>query len=217
MRDGGEVQGFSRRSVSRVIVTRFQATSEQIDGSTLVVHVEWDGAPITMHDAFSLLEKDAGFRAGLASTLRSAPFEGYFWETPPTSARSSERPFEFTLTDAPSFRRATPERSAFQEHFSKDSDGDGVVTFENLGGDATLVVPCPIDDEASYAHLGAFVRNGPSQQVDALFRCVGLAASRRLSDRPQWLSTAGMGVYWLHVRIDSRPKYYRHTPYKAAP
>jgi len=39
---------------------------------------------------------------------------------------------EFVLTDAPSFQRAAPERFAFQEHFSKDSDGDGVVTFENL-------------------------------------------------------------------------------------
>ncbi|MGI9175867.1 MAG: DUF6940 family protein [Rhodothermales bacterium] len=23
-----------------------------------------------------------------------------------------------------------------------------------------------------------------------------------------WLSTAGGGVSWLHVRLDSRPKYY---------
>jgi hypothetical protein len=200
-----------------VIVTGFHTRTEQIDSATIKLHVEWNGAPVTMHDAFSLLEKDAGFRAGLVSSLRSAPFEGYFWETPATSGLTSDRPFEFTLTDAPSFRRVTPERSAFQEHFSKDADGDGVVTFENLGGDATLVVPCPLDDESGYAHLGTFVRNGPSHQVDALFRCVGEAASRRLCDRPQWLSTAGMGIYWLHVRIDSRPKYYRHTPYKAAP
>jgi len=30
------------------------------------------------------------------------------------------------------------------------------------------------------------------------------------------LSTAGMGVYWLHVRLDTRPKYYQHTPYRDA-
>jgi len=39
---------------------------------------------------------------------------------------------------------------------------------------------------------------------------------KQISDRPTWLSTAGLGVYWLHLRLDSRPKYYRYQPYKAA-
>ncbi|MGB1216866.1 MAG: DUF6940 family protein [Saprospiraceae bacterium] len=29
-----------------------------------------------------------------------------------------------------------------------------------------------------------------------------------------WLSTAGLGVYWLHIRMDNRPKYYKHKAYK---
>ena len=28
-----------------------------------------------------------------------------------------------------------------------------------------------------------------------------------------WLSTAGDGIAWLHVRMDPRPKYYQHTEY----
>jgi len=32
---------------------------------------------------------------------------------------------------------------------------------------------------------------------------------------PPWVSTAGMGVPWLHVRLDTRPKYYRHAPYRS--
>jgi hypothetical protein len=162
----------------------------------------------------SLLEHDETFRSGLIAALRSSPFEGYLWETPPVTTATSHLPFEFVLTDAPSFERASPERSAFQEHFSGDSDGDGIVTFENLGRDATLIVPCPIEDESTYSHLARFVRNGPEAQVDALFRAVGRATRQRISERPLWLSTAGMGVYWVHVRIDSRPKYYRHEPYK---
>jgi len=35
----------------------------------------------------------------------------------------------------------------------------------------------------------------------------------RLADTPLWLSTAGLGVSWLHVRLDTRPKYYRHRVY----
>jgi hypothetical protein len=29
-----------------------------------------------------------------------------------------------------------------------------------------------------------------------------------------WLSTAGMGVSWLHVRLDSSLKYYGYKPFK---
>ena len=47
-------------------------------------------------------------------------------------------------------------------------------------------------------------------------------ASHRRSDgvspgaMPTWLSTAGMGVSWLHVRLDSQPKYYGFAAYWAA-
>ena len=33
------------------------------------------------------------------------------------------------------------------------------------------------------------------------------------TESPVWVSTAGMGVSWLHVRFDSRPKYYRWGEY----
>jgi hypothetical protein len=29
-----------------------------------------------------------------------------------------------------------------------------------------------------------------------------------------WLSTAGAGVPWLHVRLDDAPKYYGHAAYR---
>ena len=38
--------------------------------------------------------------------------------------------------------------------------------------------------------------------------------SQTVNDKPTWLSTAGMGVAWLHVRLDQRPKYYAHRPYR---
>lgn len=39
----------------------------------------------------------------------------------------------------------------------------------------------------------------------------------RLGVRPVWLSTAGMGVSWLHVRLDARPKYYGFAAYREPP
>ena len=70
--------------------------------------------------------------------------------------------------------------------------------------------------EAIGAPLAAFrfLRDAPKTQVDAFWRSVGRAMHDRVSSTPTWLSTAGMGVSWLHLRLDSRPKYYRHEPYK---
>jgi hypothetical protein len=54
-------------------------------------------------------------------------------------------------------------------------------------------------------------------QQRALWQSVGEAMSRRIGARPVWLSTAGAGVAWLHVRLDDRPKYYGYAPYRAEP
>lgn len=97
-----------------------------------------------------------------------------------------------------------------------DTDGDGVVTFPNLDRDATLIVPCPLGSLSSYTHLAAFVRSAPEAQRHAFFAALGVTVLTHLFEEPLWVSTAGMGVYWLHLRLDSRPKYYRHVPYQHA-
>jgi hypothetical protein len=191
----------------------FSTDSERIDQRTARVRVLWNGAPLASRAAYELCANE-GFRSALIAELASAPFAAYFWETPPITIATSDRPFEYVLTDAPGLASASPEVAAFREHFSSDADADGVVTFPNLGGDATLVVPCPIGPLSSYAHLAAFVRNAPERQKHALLAAAGATALSHLSDRPLWISTAGMGVFWLHVRLDSTPKYYRHAPYK---
>jgi hypothetical protein len=60
------------------------------------------------------------------------------------------------------------------------------------------------------------VHRAPLSQVGELWRVTAEALETRLGDVPVWLSTAGLGVYWLHIRLDSRPKYYRHRPYADA-
>ena len=135
----------------------------------------------------------------------------------PYNATISNQPFEFVLVNSPGLARAEPETIAFQDYFNSDIDGNGVVSFPNLGGDAVLVVPCPHTDEAAYTHLANFIRMAPDEQVDAFWEKVGDAISDLVADRPRWLSTAGFGVFWLHVRLDTRPKYYKHHPYKVAP
>ena len=115
--------------------------------------------------------------------------------------------------DAPRLVGTPPDARDFAEHLQA-AEGP-VATFPNLGGDARLVVPRSAV-ATGHAHLAAFVRTAPPPSVDALWVGVGeaLAAWRREGRGPVWLSTSGLGVPWVHVRLDARPKYYVHTPYR---
>ena len=77
-----------------------------------------------------------------------------------------------------------------------------------------MVVPRPIAEPSAYGHLAAFVRGAPEAQRHALWQMVGESMARRIGAKPVWLSTAGAGVSWLHVRLDDRPKYYGFGPYR---
>jgi hypothetical protein len=191
-----------------------ETQTERIGAASTKIHVRSAGRPISVGSALEFCRGDEGLRADLIDALAAAPFVAYFWETPPVTVSSLSQPFEYVLTDAPTLATASPEVEVFREHFGSDDDHDGIVTFDNLGGDATLVVPCPLVEARVYAHFAAFVRGAPEAQKHALLRRVAEELLRRVSTRPLWLSTAGMGVYWLHVRLDARPKYYRHAPYR---
>lgn len=172
------------------------------------------GSSATYREALRRLRSDEAFRDSISDALAACPFAAFRWETPGVDRATAERTFEFVLVDAPELL-VEFDPSPFAEHFRED--GHGIVTFDNLGGDATLVVPSPRGPESAYGHLAAFVRGAPRDQVHALWSRIGELVLERLSDEPLWLSTAGGGVSWLHVRLDSRPKYYAYAPYRSAP
>lgn len=157
-----------------------------------------------------LWQEEAGFRGFFTGLLAAAPFTAFRWETPPVTDATSDHPFEFVLVDSPELI-TPPDPRPFARYFLS---AHHVVTFTNLGGDATLVVPCPAGPSEAYAHLAAFLRLAPELQQHALWSRVGQALQERLDTDPVWLSTAGAGVPWLHVRLDSRPKYYTYAPYR---
>ncbi len=167
---------------------------------------------LTYSSVLDLWEQDVAFRSFFNARLAESPFSAFRWETPAVTAATVDRPFEFVLIDSPSLARRS-DRSAFAEHFDKEND-TGVVTFPNLGRNAVLVVPCPQGPDEAYGHLAAFVRAAPASQCDVLWRAVAQAMRARIGARPVWLSTAGAGVAWLHVRLDDSPKYYAYQPYR---
>jgi len=192
----------------------WQARIELLDdGRTQKLGVIGDDAPVSYSDVLDLWRNDIGFRRFFIGLLAASPFTAFRWETPVLSSANINRDFEFVLLDSKGLERPVDE-AAFAGHFSDEND---VVTFSNLGGDAVLVVPCPIAATSIYGHLASFIRNAPDTQVHQLWQSVGDAMQRRVGEQPVWLSTAGMGVSWLHVRLDSRPKYYGYSPYKQSP
>jgi hypothetical protein len=154
---------------------------------------------------------DTDFCVFFSALLANAPYAAYFWETPPVTEESAGQPFECVLVDSPALAGVTADAGAFAGYFTREA-GD-VVVFPSLGQDACLVAPCPRGPQAAYAHLAAFVRGAPHAQQQAFWVCVGETVLERLSGRPLWLSTSGLGVCWLHARLDSVPKYYTWRAY----
>jgi hypothetical protein len=188
---------------------------EQMTGSGgLRFAIRRDSAAVTYAVVLDRWQHDGEFRAWFNALLAEVPYSAFRWETPPVTIATVGRPFEFVIMDSPSLARR-PDSIAFAEHF-KGGPSSGVVEFTNLGKDAIMVVPCPCGEPDAYVHLAAFVREAPDEQRHALWQLVGAAMMRRLGTTPVWLSTAGAGVAWLHVRLDDRPKYYGHRPYREA-
>ena len=188
--------------------------SEQMaDGRQLKVAIDLDASPVSYAEVLRRWQHDADFRSLFIALLADSQFSAFRWETSPITTATADRPFEFVLLDSPGLA-SSPDAEAFAEHFA-GAGSDGVVEFPNLGKDAIMVVPCPNNGPLSaYGHLAAFVRQAPRSQQHALWARVGAAMQRRLGDQPVWLSTAGAGVSWLHVRLDDRPKYYGYRPYQ---
>jgi hypothetical protein len=189
--------------------------TEAIPGTALRYAVTRGGEAMTFLDVIAAWEADDEFARWFGGVLEAVPFPAFRWETPGITAATASRAFEFVVFDSPELEQeGTPD--PFREHFDGGSV-DEIVTFSNLGGDAILVVPRPIAASSAYGHIGAFVRTAPDPQRLALWKSVGRAMRRRISARPVWLSTAGAGVAWLHVRLDDRPKYYAFAPFRARP
>ena len=189
--------------------------SEQLaDRRILRIAIDLDSTRVSYAEVVRLWQHDATFRSFFNSLLGDVPFDSFRWETPPITTATANRPFEFAVLDSPELA-TNPDASAFADYFRGAAEG-GVVEFPNLGKDAIMVAPCPNGEHSAYGHIGAFVRQAPERQRHALWETVGKAMQRRLSIKPVWLSTAGAGVSWLHVRLDDRPKYYGYAPYRTS-
>lgn len=189
----------------------WNARWEMLNDDGLRLILERDQRPASFAEVFETLRDDAEFQLTFNRTLADVSFSAFRWELPALTQNKLDDPFECVVLNSPNLERDA-EPDAFAEHYNDAVDG--IARFSNLGGNAILIVPTPDPEAEAFTHLGAFVRNAPESQCQALWRAVGMVMAERLGTKPVWLNTAGAGVAWLHIRLDDRPKYYRYEPYK---
>jgi hypothetical protein len=187
-------------------------TCEELSGFKGVkVFLHESGKTLSFADVLRRWQEDSCFRSFFFSVLADAPYAAFRWETPALMEQNTHDDFECVLLEDLHLARQA-NGASFAEHFLFEPPS-GVVEFLTLGRDAALVAPCPSSELECYANIADFSRRAPLVQQHALWQRVGLAMQRRLSHDPVWLNTAGDGVAWLHIRLDSRPKYYVFKPY----
>ena len=142
--------------------------------------------------------------------------DGFLWELPPVTSLTVDQQFEFVLIDTgqPFHREADP--SDFEHQLNALSGEDEIAVFDNLGGDAVMIVPAPVEG-ADYRDMLHFLRTAEQSHVHRLWKTLSVVVSQKLSNDPIWISVSGAGVAWLHVRLDSQPKYYEFGRYRDFP
>ena len=143
----------------------FDAAIEHIEsGQVTKYRVTLNGDSIPSARVVDLWHNDAEFRQYFSELLAQSPFSAYRWETPAFSDRLAANPFEFVLLNCPSFATRRTDSKTYADYFTIDDANDGIVTFANLSGDATLIVPSPRASSDIYGHLASFIR-GASKPV----------------------------------------------------
>lgn len=194
---------------------------------------------VTYREFLGLLLRSDPAALQLLTEALVSHYDAVFFECTPISASSLDTlGFEFVVLRASRLEGVAVDISPFEHNFRShrvESDNQ-VIAFPNLGRDALLVVPCPPQHTASrhhskggdgqldhFAHLATFLRQASFEHRSNLWRVVAeqLLASLTPQDplavaheQQLWLSTSGLGVSWLHVRIDRVPKYYNYREYK---
>lgn len=171
-----------------------------------------EGKFLSFQEVFELWKMSPEFINFYTSLLKSEEYSGLFWEHPPLTLLDLSQEYECIIYRSNSFDKRLVDEQAFQDFIQLD---DLAVSFSNLGKNATLIVPTKQIEAASYKHFGVFLEQAKEEQILTLFQEVGKIILEEIKEKERvWLNTSGLGVLWLHIRLDTIPKYYKTKRYK---
>ncbi|MCG2589690.1 DUF6940 family protein [Rhodohalobacter sulfatireducens] len=186
-------------------------TEKESTNQSLTFGIDEDGDPISNQYFLELLSNSQPFRKFYNGFLADSDYDAFFWENRPITNQNLEVNYECNIINSDFLASRSPDSHTFRQYFDSNKK---VVTFPNLGNDAQLIAPCPQKEDNCYTHIGSFVRKADEDQIDKFWQITGHETLQAVNSKPKWLSTSGLGVFWLHVRIDTIPKYYQTKEYK---
>lgn len=119
-------------------------------GRTDSIQISKNGTQLSTAEVIEGWSNDESFRSFYTTILKENQYPAFFWENPPRTVKNINLPHEFVLIKGDRLLNIEPNREPFEDHFLPDRL---VSTFKNLGGDAELIVPKPMDKIDDYAHL----------------------------------------------------------------
>ena len=210
-------------------IFRYAAVTCQEDSSQSTPCDEGESAdwiPLSVQKWTELLLSDVTLMNQFYGLLKNTmEWPSYFFETKGISSQNaSQVQFEFVLVISTelnaSINTSGVNMNAFSSHWRTVLPGETCTSFRNLSGDAMLVVPKPMPDTepSTYSDLASFIRTAPSSEIFNMWT-KSLQEYQRLigpssNGRTVWFSTSGLGISYLHMRFDSRPKYYSYEPFQ---
>lgn len=167
---------------------------------------------LSFRQVFERWQSANDFRDFYIKVLQSVEYDAYFWEHPPLTMDDLDEHYEFILHKSNGLNQRAVDTRSFADFIHQDKL---VTAFPNLGNNAYLVVPTLQGEVDNYRHLAQFVRTvNANQSHSLLIKIADLIVAEIEQHGTIWLSTSGLGVIWLHVRMDIRPKYYQTKAYR---
>jgi len=135
---------------------------------------------------------------------------GFYWETTPILDGDLKSQYEEVWIPSKTLNfRTRPTPKIFGNKLRKTVPA----AFENLSRDTILV--CPPNQGKNYSHLATFYANASIQTLKKFWLKVAETIRKEIKNQKTiYVSTAGDGVSWVHVRISSRPKYFKSFIYR---
>lgn len=183
--------------------------------------------PITVHQWLRTMNGPTAAENAMAITeiMETVEFDQVYFECPAMShATSKENQFEFVLIDAPEIVKFVNSRAgqrsmdSFRDIFAGNTRGMAL-SFMNISKESWLVAPRkdPEREQRTYTHLKPFAEGANENEIVALWGELCRKLNELMEEdkqRSYYLSTNGLSVAWLHIRIDETPKYYNYQKYR---
>lgn len=184
--------------------------------------LEKDHETVSFQTALEMLQLPNTTLIDMLHDVLTSHTEAIFWECRPVNGKIMDSvPFEFVIIDSKELITRKVSMKSFQAQMEiNHAISESAIGFHNLGRDALLVIPTPpvSGPNTQYmTHLASFLRGSNTEHQGKLWNLMAekvLEELKTTPDRWHWLSTSGLGVSWLHIRLDEAPKYYNYQPYK---